>query len=82
MKCFCDCNAKLNSKLNNLLDNYKKKPHIKYEYEDEVKENSKQTDADIINHCPCSCHGMYNENKSKTEENKKLVYFLSTKILK
>ena len=74
LSCFCDCNSKLNENLNEILDKYKKKPGIKYEYEMDEKETG-TSNADAINRCPCSCHGMYSENKlfKPPEEYKKLI---------
>ena len=58
-----------------MLDKYKKKPGIKYEYEtNDEDSDEKQKSAcadDVINRCPCSCHGMYIENKTIPEEHRK-----------
>ncbi len=79
MSCFCDCNSKLSEKLTDNFDKYEKKPGIKYDYEMDEKEVETSV-ADAINRCPCSCHGMYTENKVfKQEEIKKLTLIIIKK---
>ena len=68
LPCFCDCNSKLNAKLSDLIDKIKKKPGIKY---DDEEGNEKEKMADMVNQCPCSCHGMYADTKQKSDEKKK-----------